>query len=229
MPQPADQPDRRPSTCAQRRAIANSPSPAVSIQPTGAAYRPRGIGSSSRISSPGGRRRAPADRSCRMQQRGEASPGRGRRPFIQSAGDVGGQVGQVGQLQRVRRSGIRRSSATAGQHLGHRVARRSGARRVLGAAEQIGGHRVADVFGPGGPGQHPGGDRSPGPPDQQLRAGPDQAVDGEGPAVRVGRGQRPSRNRSSTGSRSWPADRARARPSATRRPGSGRRRRRPPR
>jgi len=39
MPQPAINRTLRPLTCAQRRAIANSPSPRVSSQPTGAAYQ----------------------------------------------------------------------------------------------------------------------------------------------------------------------------------------------
>ena len=100
MPAPAQSRATLSLSCAQRSAIANSPSPLASTQPIGAAYRPRGAASSRVIILSASARGVPptAADGCSGAGQRERRGGRLRQPCI----DVGGEVGEVGQPEQLR-------------------------------------------------------------------------------------------------------------------------------
>ncbi len=189
MPQPANSRARRPSSSAQRSAIPNSPLPCASTQPTGPAYRPRSICSSSRISSSAVSAGVPHTAAGGCSVPASDSTERSR---AQSAPDGGAQVVYVGQLEQ---RGAGRNVELGAQrrervpHRGDRVGVLLG---VLGRGEQGGPER--GVFGglaaPGrGPAQDQRRDLAALPPDQKFGGSADQVRAREREAVRVPGGQ----------------------------------------
>ena len=137
------------------------------------------------VARDGGRRTA--DRRGRVQRGGQAERGGA---VGGDAGDVGGQVHHVRQVQHERGLGHVHRLAVRLQRVGDRADRELVLLQVLARPGQRRGQRqvVRVVAGTAdGPGQHAGRDQALLPPDQQLRGGADQPVDGERPAVRVRR------------------------------------------
>ena len=143
---------------------------------------------------------------------------------VADAGDVGGQVHDVGQVQHERRLGHVHRRAVRRQRVGDRAHGVLVLLEVLRRAGQRGGQRqvVGVVAGAAdGAGQHPGGDQAALAAHQQLRGGAEQAVDVEGPA---GAGSSSASRRS--GHRTSIASARRRRPGrGPARPSRGRRRR----
>ena len=122
---------------------------------------------------------------------------------MDDAGDVGGQVHDVGQVQHERRLGHVHRRAVRVERVGDRADGVLVLLEVLRRPGQGGGQRqVALVVAgaPDGAGQHPRGDQAALAADQHLGGGAEQAVDVEGPAHRVVSASRRSGQRTSIGS-----------------------------
>ena len=185
---------------------------------------------------PRSRRSARARRwsGCRRRRR----TGAGRRPapsdvvgVVDDAGDVGGQVHDVGQVQHERRLGDVHRRAVRSERLGDRADGVLVLLEVLRRARQRRGEGEVALVVAGAPdraGEHPRGDQAALAADQQLGGRAEQPVDVEGPAGRVARRQPLQRPPDVDGrARPWRPGRGPARPSPARRRRSGAPPRRP--
>ncbi len=114
------------------------------------------------------------------------------RGVVDDAGDVGGQVHDVGQVQHERRLRHVHRRAVRCQRVGDRADGVLVLLEVLRRAGQGGGQRQVAGVVPGtsdGAGQHARGDQPALAADQHLRRRAEQPVDVERPAHRVARGQ----------------------------------------